>query len=386
MNALQEYEKQFLFILKSAINNESIPDGYQFDISRVFKLASIHNVLPIIFNAVSRCGADVSRYKSAAVWLCGQQISKNENFRRIYEKICSSGITPLIVKGPVCAECYNDSSLRLSSDFDLVIKEAELHQLHNLFTAEGFEFKNNAYTSSEKGLYIEVSSGFGEGSDFYADKTDEFLMPCFENYEFSDIFATLPCNEHLYYLFYHAFKHFIGSGFGVKQICDIYLYIKKYNNKLDFDKVCLMLKDAGIKNFADNIMEFISVIFGFDCELTDTIYNKYIHLDDFAADILDAGVFGKSTEDRLHSATVVQNAVHGDGRKSVVKSLFPPLEYMKGRFQILRKLPFLLPLMWLVRIFMYIFSSAERNRSVSPANSIKIASERIDLMKKMGII
>ena len=137
---------------------------------------------------------------------------------------------------------------------------------------------------------------------------------------------------------------------------------------------------------SDNVIQFISVIFGFDCKLNDTIDKKYVHLDDFASDILDAGVFGKSSEDRLHSATVVLNAVHKGGKRSVVKSLFPPFSYMKGRFSLLGKLPFLLPLFWIVRIVLYIFSSTERSRSVSPANTIKIASERIELLKKMGII
>lgn len=383
---MQEYKKQFLFILKTAINNETLPDGYQFDVSRVFQLAGIHNVVPFIYLAASSCRDDVASYKAPAVWLCARQVEKNENFRRLYQRITASGITPLVVKGPVCGECYTDSSLRLSSDFDLIVKDENFSQLHNIFISEGFECKNNAYTSADKSLYIELSSRFGECDDFYAEKADAFLMQWLDNPVYSDMFATIPYNEHLYYLFYHAFKHFIGSGFGVRQIADIYMYIKYHNDRLDYAEVAKMLEMTGIKTFADNVMQFISEVFEFNCQLTDTINEKYICLDDFMTDVIDAGVFGKSTEDRLHSATVVQNAVRGGGRKSVIKSLFPSLEYMQGRFSILRKLPFLLPLMWLVRIFMYFFSSAERNRSVSPANSIKIATERIDLMKKIGII
>jgi len=77
-----DYENSFLFLLKTHINNEKLPDGYRFDVGRVFSLAEIHNVLPMICVVTEEASEDVLMYKTKAknsrmtmAWACGSPLA-----------------------------------------------------------------------------------------------------------------------------------------------------------------------------------------------------------------------------------------------------------------------------------------------------------------------
>ena len=224
---MQVFEEQFLFLLKTALNNEKLPDGYSFDVDRVFLIASKHNLLPVIYSKAAECeGTDISLWKNTVLKLCGSQISKEVQFELICSELSDLGLRPVVVKGPVCAKTYPVSHYRLSSDFDIIVKAENRHLFDNFFKQKGFLCSNNSYRSQELGLYIEISSELGEGNDKWAVSVDNAFTGFFERTIKSGFYDALAHEEHFVYLIYHAFKHFIGSGFGVKQLADIYMYIK----------------------------------------------------------------------------------------------------------------------------------------------------------------
>lgn len=44
--------------------------------------------------------------------------------------------------------------------------------------------------------------------------------------------------DHLIFLLLHAFKHFISSGVGVRQLCDIALWMRRFGAQIDWQRVC----------------------------------------------------------------------------------------------------------------------------------------------------
>lgn len=384
---LQEFEKQFLFLLKTALNDEKLPDGYTFDVDRVFVLAQKHNLLPFVYLKAKETAVDVSVYKNKVMRLCGLQINKNLQFESLYNEMKCNGLEPVVVKGPICADTYKTEHLRLSSDFDIIFPQEEAEKYESFFTLNGFSKNGNNYSSAEKGLYIETSCELGEGNDSFALNADRVFDGFFDRTVYINGYKTLSYNEHLVYLLYHAFKHFIGSGFGLKQLADIYMYIKKHKNLINIHEVLTSLHKIGLGSFSDNCFYAIMKIFDYDNpELISCVDSSYICYDDFIDDLLDAGVFGKSTENRLHSASIVQNTVASDGKKRIIKTLFPSFSYMKSRFLILKKIPVLLPLFWIVRIVCYLSDFVFGKKKVSPQESLNIANERVELMRRMGIL
>ena len=99
-------------------------------------------------------------------------------------------------------------------------------------------------------------------------------------------------------------------------------------------------------------------------------------------------MYGSNDYTRLHSSTVTLNAIKASrtGEKSsVFRTAFPKREYLVHRYPYLKKHPSLLPVAWVQRMVRY----AEEKRSgadSSTSGSIKLARERIELMKRYDIM
>lgn len=380
-----EAEKQFLYLFRCHINNEKLPDGYQFDIGRVFSLAQIHNVLPAVYETACQSSENVSCYKMTVVKLFGNQVIKNTAFRELYNEMQADGIDVIVLKGPVCSFCYDKPDYRLSSDFDIIVDDSQRETIHEFLINRGFKQNKGAYFNCESGLYIEVDTQLSEGNGIIKEMADSVFDGFRERCVFVDSYKTLGYTDCLVYLVYHAFKHFVGSGFGIRQLADIGLFIRKFKAQIDFDYVDKMISSMGIKTFYENVIVCFNKYFSDKPVLNVDADVGYICSEEFICDLLSAGVFGKSSEDRLHSANLVLNAVNNK-KSGILHSLFPSYKIMKSKFSILSYVPILLPVFWLIRLLGYIFKSVGKNKKVSPSKTVEIANSRIELMKKMNII
>ena len=109
------------------------------------------------------------------------------------------------------------------------------------------------------------------------------------------------------------------------------------------------------------------------------------------SDLLDGGVYGGASMSRLHSSTMTLNAVAADrrGRKAggnVLCTLFPSRKALEGRYLFLRTKPWLLPVAWVRRIAHYAAERRGAGADNSAAESLRIGSERVELLRRYGII
>ncbi len=378
---MQEAEKSFLLLLKSHIRKLTLPVGFSFDSARVISLAQTHNVLPMIYDIGKCISEDIAKTKPLVLRLYGTQIKKNIQFQNLYQQLTNNGIDVLVVKGLVCASCYPNPDYRLSSDIDLIASVNDKTEIECFFTQNAFIKNDDIFHNPDNGLHIELTYDFDEDYEI-SYVVNNYFTDWRSNLYLCDRYVTLNPTYHFAYLIYHAFTHFIAGGCGIRQIIDIMLFAEKFIDEINFEK-CISALNGKYMNFAYNVFYFAAKYF--DCEVFDNLLvgkADILCLDDFADDLLDAGLFGKSTEDRLHSAVITESAVKN---KSKFLTLFPPYDVMKNRYKILKLFPFLLPLFWVVRLFLYSFRLFAK-KDVSPYKSIEIAENRIKLMRKMGII
>ena len=405
---MDKTEQLFLQILKSALQGQSFPESHEISEEQwqeVFQLAQNHKVLPLVFQAVFQSPSlkNATGIRAMVRRIVTVQTAKTCDFLELYEKLRAGGCTPLVVKGFVCRNLYPKPDLRVSSDEDILIPPEQFDRCRQILQAFGMEtdLPNSRqetdyevpYRKKDSALFIEVhKSLFPPESDAYGD-WNRFFEDAQQNAVADGEVLTLSPTDHLFYLICHACKHFIHSGFGIRQVCDIVMFANAYGKQVNWSKVYDNCCQIRAEVFAAAIFRIGEKYLTFDPE--KAAYPKAfrdISVDetDMLQDLLSAGIYGSANRSRLHSSNVTLNALSSDrqGRRtksSLRSTLFPTAKSLEYRYPYLEKYPILLPVAWTSRICSYL-QERKRTQDNSPKESLKLGSQRVALLRKYRMI
>ena len=414
---MEAVQKLFLQALKAALENKKVSWEDELEAQEwlaLFRLAEVHNVLPLIYDAVYSCPAARKAegelflpFKRRTVQTVMLQTQKTNEFLRLYEKLRDAGIKPCVVKGIICRNIYPNPDHRVSSDEDIWIPKEQFPLCHEVMLSWGMSLSvpeqdiDAAYEVpyGKKGspIYIELhKSLFPPESAAYGD-LNRFFHGITENPEEVQVqgskLYTMGHTDHLFYLICHAFKHFLHSGFGLRQVCDIILYANTYGEKIDWERIVDQCRQIRAELFTTALFRIGEKYLCFDGDKAryPAVWRE-LELDESAMleDLLDSGVYGDANMSRKHSSNITLNAVSAQkqGQKAgnnVLKTIFPPAKSLEGRFPYLKEHPYLLPVAWTSRIIHY-QKELQQTSGNDAAESIRIGNQRIELMKQYGII
>ena len=397
---LTKTETQFLNIAKAAISGTEISTD-AVDWTAIFTLSNQQKLLPIIFEAVRQTDAArenaalFAAVKKQVISQVLNQVVRSAEFADLYKRLRVAGLHPVLVKGALCSRLYPLKDHRISADDDIYVQDSEFLDCHEQLLAEELTTDTPAdelptadevsYLKEGSPLYIELHRHLFDSSE---DAHDEL------NHFFADIqpiemagFLAMPPYEHLLYLILHAYKHFVSCGIGLRQFCDIGLWAQAYHEQIDWQRLYDQCASVHAATFATAAFKIARGYLGIKIDLPAP-WEASIDVEPLLHDTLCGGVYGSNDYTRLHSSTVTLNAVKASraGEKSsVLSSIFPKKEYLERRYPYLKKHPYLLPVAWIQRIVHY---AGEKQISMdnSAAGSIKLAKERIELMKMYDII
>ena len=393
-------ETQFLHIAKAAISGGDLP-AEKVDWPTIFTLANQQKLLPIVFEAARKAPAAEENAALFAVTkqqVIGQvlnQTVRSVEFADLYRKLRTVGLHPIVVKGRLCSRLYPQTDHRISADDDLYIPDAEFMACHEQLLANGLTTDTPvdelatadevSYTKNGSPLYIELHRHLFDSSEDAHDELNRF---------FADIQATeidgllaMPPHEHLLYLLLHAYKHFVRSGIGLRQFCDIGLWARAYHSEIDWQRLHEQCESVHAATFAAAAFCIAREYLGIEFDLPAP-WDGSIDVEPLLHDTICGGVYGSNDLTRLHSSTVTLNAVKASrtGEKSsVLRTVFPKRAYLESRYTYLKKRPYLLPVAWAQRLVHYA-SEKKSGADSSASGSIKLAKERIELMKQYDIM
>ena len=393
-------ETQFLHIAKAAISGGDLP-AEKVDWPAVFALAGQQKLLPILFEAARAtpaAGENAVLFAVTKQQVIGQvlnQTVRSAEFAALYRKLRTAGLHPVVVKGQLCSRLYPLKDHRISADDDLYIPDAEFMACHEQLLANGLATDTPAdelptadevsYTKNGSPLYIELHRHLFDSSEDTHDELNHFfanLKPVE-----TDGFLAMPPHEHLLYLILHAYKHFVRSGIGLRQFCDIGLWAREYQAEIDWQRLHEQCESVHAATFAEAAFRIAKDYLGIEFDLPAP-WSDAVDAEPLLHDSLCGGVYGSNDLTRLHSSTVTLNAVKASrtGEKSgVLRTVFPKREYLERRYPYLKKRPYLLPVAWAQRIAHYA-SEKQSGADSSASGSIKLAKERIELMKQYGVM
>lgn len=393
-------ETQFLHIAKAAISGGDLP-AEKVDWPAVFALAGQQKLLPILFEAARAtpaAGENAVLFAVTKQQVIGQvlnQTVRSAEFADLYRKLRSAGLHPIVVKGQLCSRLYPQTDHRISADDDLLIPDGEFMACHEQLLTNGLTTDTPAdelasadevsYTKKGSLLYIELHRHLFDSSEDAHDDLNHFFTDI--NPVETDGFLAMPPHEHLLYLILHAYKHFVRSGIGLRQFCDIGLWARAYHAEIDWQRLHEQCESVHAATFAAAAFRIARDYLGIDFDLPMP-WDASIDVEPLLHDSLCGGVYGSNDLTRLHSSTVTLNAVKSsrNGRKStVLRTIFPVKTYLESRYPYLKKRPYLLPVAWAQRLAHYA-SEKQSGTDNSASGSIKLGKERIELMKRYGIM
>ena len=405
---------QLLKMIKGSLKSEvaDLLEDENIDWNEILKLSSEHKIVPMVYESVNKTEKFQSLepemkniWKSYAMQNIYSQVQRSNRFLHIYNEFNKANIKVLVFKGIILRELYPIPDERVSGDEDMLVNKEDLETCLDILEKNGLERvlseEDDAdvyhYFCNKTGLHLELHTHlFGKGKSAYSHMNNIFT-DVFEDADIINIngveVSTFSLDKHFLYVICHAIKHFVGCGTGIRQLCDICMYLEVYDNKINWNYIWKEIEALEYDTLFANLLQVGIDHLGLDenkVEYGKDKGNYYINTCDLIEDIMEGGIYGASTQARLNAANMSLDALSKESKskvKSNLAAIFPKLENLKGRYEYLEKYPFLLPVAWSDRILKYVKDRGSLSEVKHTAKeTIEVGNKRIDLLKKYKLI
>lgn len=355
MEIKQNVSDYFIKLIRSTINDEipsEKPSGIEW--RDILNLAAYHKVDEMVFYAVEKLQNKPSQSILDKMY---KQHEKNQlintiqlaEAETILKEITGRGIDVLPLKGYVLKSLYPDANYRQMGDLDYLLEEKNLDAAEEILTGLGYcaedvglEDSHDVYT---KKPYLEV------------EMHRRLLPPTEENHWYTDdIWKRLHThtqNPHLlemswedFYLYHllHFEKHYSMDGCGIRSVIDQYYLMKSLGDKLDWDYINQMLPKMNYVAFEAMSKGLAQAWFG-DGEMKKEWEGP-------AEFIINSGAFGTFEQ---YQKWVMERYKREEGIHTKTgfffRRMFMERERMEFSYPILKKHRWLLPFLWVHRLF-----------------------------------
>ena len=388
LSAEQNY---FIQIIKDYLNIAESKNESDIDWNKLFFIFKQHQLCGILNNQCNKfinnnIKKSVFDYSVAEMLLYQNRLVFYE---KIKKKFTEEKISFISVKGLNVAKYYPIPQNRTMGDCDIIVNSSDLKKSDRIMKELGFELKK---TPDFEDIYKRGNICFEIHSHLLYDEianTRDDIRFCDTVWDVSKLqpdSTELLVDEsfHFVFLLLHLKKHLIHKGAGFRQFIDIYLLAK--NSNLNWDYINDALEKLNLKKFA-TVCAALTLKW-FD---GDSSYFGFpiINIDDeffYSATekIFANGIFGYLDEannknTRLQYEINKQKFTLTEKIISKIRIVFPSYNDLRfsPRYSFIDKKPWLLPIVWVYRIFYNIF-----NKPILSSKSNEILNDEIINRKK----
>lgn len=384
---MNENQQMLINLLSTAVNlnkteiakNENIDWNYIYEEAKVHQIHTI--IYPLISELINECSPDeklINTWKKGTLKMGALQAQNIEQVKYALDSFYRSGIKTVILKGLVLRELYPYPDLRTMSDADLLIHKEDLKKAKRILLDLGYsegdassrhiEFCHKSHLTIE--LHWAINDNYSKGARYFQSNLWDNVAPI----NFADIpVLSLNSEYQLIYLLLHLLEHTLYLGFGLRQLCDVALFIRSVEKTIDWDIFDNIVKQCKLDKFTKIIFSICEQFFTLD------IPNMYIPQNPSEAEliqvftdiILSGDVFGKRNASNSYSGFILDNLKldKGAGFKSRflhdLYQLFPSPEKLPLRYQYAKDHNMLLPAAWIHRFFHAVIGKKHSPQEVS---------------------
>lgn len=388
---MNKQEQNLIETVLAAVDNGAVPELD--DLEKLVTLSKYHMVQNIVADVILK--AEGIPEKSAKVLSDEQTLllikdaNQEAEINSLIKLFESERIPVVMLKGWYLKKFYPRTDLRAMADTDIFIRQCDENRVHEIIKRLGYSVvtfggkKDNVY-NKEPFVILEMHKNLFMFEDdwnrYFNDKDSPMYIwnrvVRIEDYEYvyrmdNELFFT--------YMIAHIAKHLTDDGgIGMKAMLDVWLFIKK--SEIDFDVAFRDLDKMGLKDFANNVILLTQYWF----EQKSDIEQKIM---DFSDHIFSCGVYGNS---KVMVATKEGIFTEENSRRTkyLFKRAFPDFESMKTRFPQLNEKRWLLPFLYIKRLwYSLIHRSGEVKSEINSAKNVDYKQvEKIQrLYKDIGL-
>lgn len=376
-------------LIRSGITGEKLTLPQDIDMDALYRQLRRHSIVSLGYTGLVNCGMDkkhpvMQQLFRDYIAVMMKSEKQQAALDALFESFEQQGIDYLPLKGINMKKLYPKPELRIMGDADVLIRKEKYDDVVEIVKSQGYNFilqaSHTKNWENEK-LHLEVHTDLMPDSDedYY-----NYFEDCWKNavrkqgreYLFSR-------EDEFLFIFTHFARHFRCGGIGYRQLIDLWVYSRSYTD-LNTDYILQAMDKLQITPFYINVMQTVKVCF--ENAPSDEKSNLIIDY------IFNSGNWGSMKTHTI--AKGVQGRVTGSADNKNIKfysfidSLFPKIEIIRIRYPILHKHPWLLPVMWIVRIFDAMINRHDgiRNKikEVSVINKTDVQTQK-QLFEKIGL-
>lgn len=358
MNTMQ---KGVIALLKSAVIQQKLTLPADFDLESTYPKLKRHHMSATVFEGAVLCGIDQeSPVMQQLLQSSCKALLVSERQMRLANRICAAfdenGIDYMLLKGCKMKLLYPKPELRMMGDVDILIRMEQYDRIRpimeSLCLSEG-NMTDHELPWKSNNLLVELHSKLipSYNKDFYAYFGEGWKLAVRGE---GTRYTMLPEDE-MVYLFTHFAKHYRDGGIGCRYVLDLWVFLRAHP-RLDEEKVKAELERIQLREFYENIRALIAVWFE-DAPADEKM--------DFITDfIFDSGSWGSAGSKVISIG--VRDRAHKKGSlraKAVyfLRHAFPGVHMLQGKYPVLQKAPWMLPLVWVYRPFYKVLCKKERS-------------------------
>ncbi len=376
-------QRLLLSVLSAAIRGQKFTEVTKgANWQTVFEIAKAHNIQTLLYPAVKNFsngeGPDselLAKWKKEFFLSVSAQVQHIENVARILESFTDAGVSVIVVKGLILRNFYPQKELRTMQDADILVHKKDIDLLNSILVGADYyeDGKNSKHVmySHETFLPIEVHTSlinkdiFKNASDF----EEDFWRNASPIKLFNATVLVPSTEDHLLYLCLHMAEHFLSFGFGLRQLCDLVIFIEAKSNSINWTTFWAKSKELGIKRFICILLVVCNQLFGMDIDQIPDFQKPDVdsQLNFFINTIIEGGEFGQKTTERNIENSFLRYSSNQSTNKSILSFFFPPTKTLREKYSYASRYPILTPVAWIHR---FVFNVSSKNF----LSKIKIAS------------
>lgn len=375
MDFNEKNTKELFSVIGSVLREEELSDLSFHQIDEIIAAArrlSAANILASSDRFLAKCTDEQKMLLSAYLFSVVRcQAVQEYEFERICAALKENGISYVPLKGILLRHLYPKKEMRPSGDIDLLYDSKYRKELRAIFPSLGYVklvFDPNHDVFCKDQVKVEMHHNlllqFPQFFAYYKGIWKKLVpMDSFE-YRFT------PEDAYAYQVA-HSMHHFLSGEGTIFAWLDLYLMRRKTD--LDEEKLAVILKELGVLDFEKKFYAIAEKL----------LENRSLTEEETKA-------FRFFLTNREDQSLTFSDYKKGSGKKGVAFHLsraFPPLFYMREKYICLQKAPFLLPVMWLVRIFHFVGKNVKTRVSGKKTLSVKntYKEESVSIFQTLGL-